>query len=92
MPPNNLFLDGVPVLFGHRGSFAAVQALEYFSVTLLHCSEHLASIPDKPIVRCRQPVLVGGRTQWVDVESLDPNKPMGCWKQDRDVFEVVISD
>jgi aminoglycoside 3-N-acetyltransferase len=61
-------------------------------VTLLHYAEYLAKIPNKPIVHYRQPVLIEERTQWVNVEELDSNKPMGRWKRDEDVFESLVKD
>ncbi len=42
-------------------------------VTLLHYAEYLLEIPNKKAVRYRTPMLVDGRTEWVEIEELDGN-------------------
>jgi aminoglycoside 3-N-acetyltransferase len=39
------------------------------TITLLHHAEHLARMPNKPIVRYRMPVLREGQRVWVEIEE-----------------------
>jgi aminoglycoside 3-N-acetyltransferase len=41
------------------------------NVTLLHHAEHMARIPNKRIIRYREPMLVQGTKQWVEIEEFD---------------------
>lgn len=70
----------------------ALLGCPFTELTLLHYAEHLAEIPDKPIVRYRQPILQAGETVWVEVEELDSNKSMGRWERDEDCFEALVKD
>jgi aminoglycoside 3-N-acetyltransferase len=43
------------------------------TITLLHYAEHVASVPNKNIIRYRMPVLRDGKRTWVDIEEFDTN-------------------
>jgi len=46
------------------------------SVTLLHYSEHMANVPGKRVIRYREPILIDGRKQWVEIEEFDTGDPV----------------
>lgn len=58
-------------------------------VTLLHLSEHIARVPDKPVVHYRMPILRNGSRQWVEVEEFDTNRPIGPGE---DYFEAIMTE
>ena len=57
-------------------------------LTLIHLAENLARVPGKHIYRFRAPILVNGRSQWVEIEGLDGNQPIGGW-QGESYFEII---
>jgi len=46
------------------------------SVTLLHYSEHMARLPEKRIIRYREPLLIDSARQWVEIEEFDTSEPV----------------
>lgn len=46
------------------------------SVTLLHYSEHMAEVSGKRIIRYREPILIDGQKQWVEIEEFDTDNPV----------------
>jgi aminoglycoside 3-N-acetyltransferase len=61
------------------------------SITLLHYAEHLAQVPDKPVVRYKMPVLRDGHRVWVDIEEYDTNKLIGG-ESERDYFQAIPTE
>jgi len=59
-----------------------------YDITLLHHSEHMADVMDKPIVRYRVPIVEDGHRKWVDIEEFDTNKPIGGWTGE-DYFKII---
>jgi len=57
-------------------------------ITLLHHSEHMARVPDKPIVHYRMPILEDGQRRWVEIEEFDTNRPIGTWTGES-YFEII---
>lgn len=45
-------------------------------VTLLHYSEHMANVPNKRVINYREPILIDGKKQWVDIEEFDTDNPV----------------
>lgn len=43
-------------------------------VTLLHYAEHIARIPNKRVIRYREPILVNGAKEWVEIEEYDTSE------------------
>ena len=52
------------------------------SLTLLHHSEHMARLPHKRVIRYREPILVNGAKEWVEIEEFDTGLPIvpGAWE------------
>lgn len=48
-------------------------------ITLLHYSEHMANVKEKPIVRYEMPILKKGKRTWIQLEEFDTNKLIGKW-------------
>ncbi len=46
-------------------------------LSLIHYSEHMARVPDKPVYRYRMPVLEDGKRVWVDIEEFDTERLIG---------------
>lgn len=61
---------------------------EFDSITLLHYAEHLACVPDKPVVRYKMPVLRNGSRVWIDIEEFDTNKLIGG-PEGPDYFQII---
>lgn len=61
------------------------------SVTLLHHSEHMADLPNKRIIRYREPVLVDGRKVWIEIEEFDTANPVVPMAPD-DYFTDVMKE
>jgi aminoglycoside 3-N-acetyltransferase len=61
---------------------------EFDSLTLLHYAENLARVSPKPVVRYRAPMLVDGRSTWVEMEEFDSNQPVGDWRGES-YFELI---
>lgn len=59
------------------------------NVTLLHYSECVARVPNKRVVRYRQPVLRGGRPVWIEVEEFDTSNGIADWPADDDYFARI---
>lgn len=59
------------------------------TITLLHCAEYLADIPDKRTVSYRMPVLQDGARTWVDIQELDSSKGVRTWVGEGDYFEAI---
>lgn len=60
-------------------------------ITLLHYSEHMADVADKPIVRYKVPIREDGRRTWVVIEEFDTNKRIGNWKGE-DYFRIITRE
>ena len=43
-------------------------------VTLLHYAEHMARIPNKRVIRYREPILVNGKREWAEIEEFDTSE------------------
>jgi aminoglycoside 3-N-acetyltransferase len=61
------------------------------TVTLLHHAEHLARLPGKRVIRYREPMLVEGRTRWIDVEEFDTGLPV-VEAAPEDFFGELVGD
>jgi aminoglycoside 3-N-acetyltransferase len=61
------------------------------AVTLLHYSEHMASVPDKRVARYRVPLIRDGRRVWVDVEEYDTGSGIVDW-EGGDYFPVIVAE
>lgn len=61
------------------------------TMTLLHHAEHLANIPNKRVIRYKAPVLVAGRTEWLDFEEFDTSDPVIHGLPD-DYFATIVAD
>ncbi len=46
------------------------------TVTLLHFSEHMARLPQKRVIRYREPILVNGKKEWIEIEEFDTSNPV----------------
>ena len=46
------------------------------TVTVLHYAEHVARLPNKRVIRYREPMLVHGTKQWVEIEEFDTGQPV----------------
>ena len=57
-------------------------------ITLLHHSEHMADVADKPVVRYKVPILENGQRKWVGVEEFDTNRLIGNW-QGESYFKII---
>jgi aminoglycoside 3-N-acetyltransferase len=62
--------------------------VDFGSMTLLHLSENLARVAEKPVYRFRARMLVDGKPTWVDVEELDSNRLLGNW-QGEHYFDII---
>lgn len=61
------------------------------AVTVLHHAEALADVPGKRTVRYVQPVLVGGKPTWVEVEEFDSSRGIKDWDEG-DYFVALVED
>jgi aminoglycoside 3-N-acetyltransferase len=61
------------------------------AVTLLHYSEHMASVPNKRVARYRVPLLRDGERVWVDVEEYDTGSGIVDW-EGGDYFPVIVAE
>lgn len=61
------------------------------TMTLLHHAEHLAAVPNKRVIRFREPLLVDGRTQWRWIEEFDTCNPVVEGFAD-DYFATIAKD
>jgi aminoglycoside 3-N-acetyltransferase len=59
------------------------------SVTLLHHSEHMARLPNKRVIRYREPLLLDGRKEWVEIEEFDTGDPVVPGASDTYFAEIV---
>ncbi|MBE0446804.1 MAG: aminoglycoside 3-N-acetyltransferase [Actinobacteria bacterium] len=52
------------------------------TVTLLHYAEHMARLPNKRVIRYREPLLVNGAKVWMEIEEFDTSQPVvaGAWE------------
>jgi aminoglycoside 3-N-acetyltransferase len=52
------------------------------TITLLHYAEHMARLPNKRVIRYREPLLVHGAKVWVEIEEFDTSQPVvpGAWE------------
>ena len=46
------------------------------TITLLHHSEHMARLPHKRVIHYREPILVNGAKEWVEIEEFDTGLPV----------------
>ena len=46
------------------------------TITLLHHSEHMARLPNKRVIHYREPILVNGAKEWVEIEEFDTGLPV----------------
>jgi aminoglycoside 3-N-acetyltransferase len=60
-------------------------------VTLLHHAEHVARLPDKRVIRFREPILEGGVSRWVEIEEFDTSRPIVS-QADDEYFDRLMSD
>ena len=60
------------------------------SITLLHFSECVARVPNKRVVRYHEPMLVGGRRTWVEIEEFDTTHGIVDWPED--TFEAIARE
>ena len=58
-------------------------------VTLLHYAEHLARLPNKRVIRYREPVLVDGVRRWVEIEEFDTRGPVVAGAP-KDYFTPIV--
>ena len=62
------------------------------TITLLHYAESLADVPNKRMVRYRQPILRGEQTVWVDAEEFDTNRGVMQDFDDGNYFAAIVQD
>ncbi len=60
------------------------------SVTLLHYAEHMARLPNKRVIRYREPILVQGTKQWIEFEEFDTGQPVVAGV-DEDYFAEIVT-
>ena len=61
------------------------------TVTLLHFSEHMARLPNKRVIRYREPILVDGRKVWVEIEEFDTSSPVVSGAPEHYFADIVQS-
>ena len=61
------------------------------AVTVLHYAEAMADVPGKRTVRYRQPILVGGKPTWVEVEEFDSGRGIKDWGGG-DYFVAIVQE
>ena len=59
------------------------------NVTLLHHVEHVARLPNKRVIRYREPLLIEGAARWFDIEEFDTARPVVPEAPD-DYFDTLI--
>ena len=60
------------------------------TITLLHCAEHHAQIPDKRVVRYRRLMPGGNGPEWVTFEEFDTARPVNE-RLPEDCFERIAT-
>jgi aminoglycoside 3-N-acetyltransferase len=63
----------------------------FATITLLHYSEHVASIPNKRTLHYKVPILREGKRTWVEVEEYDTRISIVDW-EGGDYFPIIAED
>ncbi len=73
------------------GGYVLQVGVPLSTVTLLHCSEHMAAVPNKRTIRYPVPLLRGGQREWVEVEEFDTGRGIVEW-EGGDYFAAIVQD